>query len=61
MLKTILYIFIFIFVSDEVKAQELFPFTEPASNMPSNTIIPKIAAYLNPENGGVKQRYVPEI
>jgi hypothetical protein len=61
MLKTILYIFIFIFVSDEVKAQELFPFTEPASNMPSNTIIPKIAAYLSPENSRVKQRYVPEI
>lgn len=43
--------------------QELYVFTEPASNMPSNTISTKLTTVLGNRKSlqGVQQRYIPEV
>jgi hypothetical protein len=44
-------------------AQELYPYSEPASNMPAQSISVKLGAMLMPGNysNRVKQRYMPEV
>lgn len=44
-------------------AQELFPYTEPASNMPSHSLSAKLSSMFEKENGSQKiaQRYSPEV
>jgi hypothetical protein len=43
-------------------SQELYVFSEPASNMPSGTLSPKIKAVLGKQSdGSVFQRYTPEL
>jgi hypothetical protein len=45
-------------------AQELFVFTEPASNMPAHTISTKLSANFGEQRNyysGIEQRYTPEI
>ena len=44
-----------------LEAQELYVFSEPASNMPSNTFSPKIKASLGKRSDTTFQRYTPEI
>ncbi|HJS56453.1 MAG TPA: hypothetical protein VJ765_17995, partial [Chitinophagaceae bacterium] len=50
-------------ISVVVNAQELFPFTEPASNMPAKSMAGKLAAMYGKgmHGGGIGQRYSPEI
>ena len=52
-----------IFISVGVKAQELYVFTEPASNMPAHSISAKYnGKYLESlHSGGFEQRHSPEI
>ena len=50
-----------LFGKSQLQAQELFPFTEPASNMPSRSLSAKFAAYGGVENDRLQQRYVPEL
>lgn len=42
-------------------AQELYVYTEPASNMPAHTLTPKASAVLDRQDGAWKQRYRPEL
>lgn len=46
----------------EATAQELYPYTEPASNMPAKSMSVKVAAYLgrNPATFQ-QQKYIPEV
>ena len=41
--------------------QELFPYTEPASNMPARSISLKGSATVGSSDGAGRQRYVPEV
>lgn len=51
-----------LFIISAVSSQELYVFSEPASNMPSKSIGLKFTArYPNREDGVFKQRYMPEI
>ena len=43
------------------QAQELYVFSEPASNMPSNTFSPKVKANLSGSGDSMIQRYTPEL
>ncbi|HWJ26586.1 MAG TPA: hypothetical protein VNS32_08580 [Flavisolibacter sp.] len=45
----------------QAAAQELYVFTEPASNMPAHTITPKIQTELGSGNGSISQRYTPQM
>jgi hypothetical protein len=57
-------IFIFLLSAAlHLQAQELYVYTEPASNMPAHSFSPKLSAYYANSFGqkGVRQRYVPEI
>ena len=44
-------------------AQELYPYSEPASNMPARSLAVKLGAMFVPDNfsNRVKQRYMPEV
>jgi len=50
-------------VAVKATAQELYPYTEPASNMPSNSISLKLSAMYGKgsHSSRVMQRYIPEI
>lgn len=53
---------LFLCVALVTKAQELYVFTEPASNMPANTFSPRLRVITAArENRPVFQRYIPEI
>ena len=57
-------IFIFLlFASGKMQAQELFAFTEPASNMPSHSVGARLSAYLSSEEGSGRYytNLVPEL
>lgn len=62
--KTTAVLFLF-FLSSVVKAQELYVYTEPASNMPAHSLSAKVTAnYIGkrPETGNrFMQRYIPEL
>jgi hypothetical protein len=63
MLKRILYFFTCFFVLQTARSQELYVFSEPASNMPSNSLSAKLT-YRSPVskyNNYYKQRYTPEL
>ena len=63
-MKKILLITILTSSFFSVYAQELFVFSEPASNMPAHTITTKMSAYLGQQRNnykGIEQRYIPEI
>ena len=51
------------FLSRQATAQELYVFSEPASNMPANSISGKVSAMFANDNhsGKTLQRYTPEI
>src|SRR5690349_15916028 len=42
-------------------AQELYVYTEPASNMPAHTLTPRLTANLSPASGAWQQRYMSEV
>jgi hypothetical protein len=46
-----------------LQAQELYPYTEPASNMPSHSVSGKLTAMFEKErvSGTIMQRYAPEV
>jgi hypothetical protein len=50
-------------VAVNAKAQELYPFTEPASNMPANSIALKLSSMYGkgPHSERIMQRYTPEV
>lgn len=59
-----LSLILFFLISTIAKGQELFVFTEPASNMPSHSISGKLTGYfVSKDNiyGEFKQRYKPEV
>lgn len=50
-------------VAIDTSAQELYPYTEPASNMPAKSMSLKVAGMFGRDvhGGGFEQRYTPEI
>jgi hypothetical protein len=54
---------IFILIAAATNAQELYPFTEPASNMPAKSIALKLGTMFGkgPHSNRVLQRYTPEV
>lgn len=58
-------IFLLLFAAGflSASAQELYVYTEPASNMPSNTLSTKLTTVLGNRKSirGVQQRYIPEV
>jgi hypothetical protein len=61
-MKKIFFVFSLLFVSLFPGAQELYVFSEPASNMPANTISPKFKAVGGKRPGETNyQRYTPEL
>lgn len=54
---------IFILIAVNTTAQELYPFTEPASNMPAKSMSGKLSGMFGKgvHGDGVEQRYIPEI
>jgi hypothetical protein len=63
MTKRIIYFIISFFILQTMQAQELYVFSEPASNMPSNSLSAKLT-YRTPVskyNNYYKQRYTPEL
>lgn len=63
MRTTIILIPVLLFFGASVQAQELYVFTEPASNLPSRSISAKLTARLANRgfNNQIRQRYTPEI
>ncbi|RYY98406.1 MAG: hypothetical protein EOO11_08125, partial [Chitinophagaceae bacterium] len=60
------FLFLFLLLSGTLPraaAQELYPYTEPASNMPARSVSAKLTAmYMNSVHGGpLRQRYTPEV
>ena len=61
-MKKVLIIFCAWLFSNSLQAQELYVFSEPASNMPANTFSPKLKATLGGRpDSNTFQRYTPEI
>ena len=61
MKKSLIYLSL-VLLSISVKAQELYVFSEPASNMPANTFAPRMKAVIGKrENTSAFQRYNPEL
>jgi hypothetical protein len=59
-----LLLLITLFISASVNAQELFVFTEPASNMPAHSISAKLTGHFVASDniyGRFSQRYMPEV
>jgi hypothetical protein len=59
-----LYLFIIVIFSIELHAQELYVFSEPASNMPAKSISAKLTGHFVGKDdiyGRFSQRYMPEI
>jgi hypothetical protein len=56
-------LFFLLFASSKMHAQELFSFTEPASNMPAHSLGTRISNYLMNDESGSKYYYytVPEL
>lgn len=54
---------IFILIAATINSQELYPFTEPASNMPAKSIALKLGTMYGkgPHSNRILQRYTPEI
>ncbi len=54
---------ILLIVVINISAQELYPYTEPASNMPAKSISLKVAGMFGRgvHGGGLEQRYSPEV
>jgi hypothetical protein len=61
-MRTFFLLFSF-FIIANCKAQELYPYAEPASNMPSKSISVKLGTMFgnSVHNDGLGQRYVPEV
>lgn len=59
-MKYLFFLLLFI-AAKSLHAQELYVFTEPASNMPSHSVSPKFSTNLGNFNGKVKQGYVSEV
>lgn len=60
-MKKLFYFLFLIGASSLAAAQELYVFSEPASNMPANTLSTKISAGFGKNNGTVQQRFIPEL
>jgi hypothetical protein len=57
-------LFILLFCATQGKSQELYVFSEPASNMPAHSISAKLTGHFAFEDniyGRLAQRYMPEI
>ena len=52
-----------ILIAVNTSAQELYPFTEPASNMPANSMSGKLSGMFGKgaHGNGLEQRYIPEV
>src|SRR5688572_2461932 len=61
-MKFLLFL-ILLFSVSAADAQELYPFTEPASNMPAKSVSLKVSGMLGRgvHGNGLEQRYTPEI
>jgi len=53
----------FVFIAASVNSQELYPYTEPASNMPAKSMALKLGTMYGkgPHSNRVLQRYTPEV
>lgn len=62
-MKSFIILLIACFCCSAVRSQELYPFTDPASNIPSRSLSAKTALRLaNPSDGAaLRQRYIPEL
>ncbi|MGI8600319.1 MAG: hypothetical protein ACR2KB_13790 [Chitinophagaceae bacterium] len=62
-LKTIFFILLAPFIFTGINAQELYPYSEPASNMPAQSISLKMGTMLHKtvHSNELKQRHMPEI
>ena len=60
--QIVLYILVVMF-STAVKGQELYVYTEPASNMPAKSVSAKLSGMFSDDNhsGRTLQRYIPEL
>jgi len=59
-----LFAFLFVFITVKINAQELYVFTEPASNMPAHSISTKLTGhFVTNDNiyGRFTQRWMPEL
>jgi len=59
-----LFVFLFVFITVKINAQELYVFTEPASNMPAHSISTKLTGhFVTNDNiyGRFTQRWMPEL
>lgn len=60
-MKYIICLFLCLATAAESSSQELYVFTEPASNMPAGSLTPKISSWLSRNNGKTSQRYSSEL
>src|SRR5215203_1873903 len=60
-MKEIIAFFSFILLFYCSEGQELYVYSEPASNMPTNSISTKLSANLGDNYGAFQQRYTPEV
>jgi len=62
-MRVLLIVAGFLLWSGYITAQELYPYTDPASNNPSKSISVKAAAMLarSTHSGNIMQRYMPEV
>jgi hypothetical protein len=57
--KNVLVALLFVFIGNCSRAQELFVFSEPASNMPAHTMALRLTHTFNPANTGIQMHGHP--
>jgi hypothetical protein len=60
-MKKIVFLMLFAGSMSTGKGQELYPYTEPASNMPAKSLAVKLSTMYGTFYGPLKQRYTPEV
>src|SRR5438270_13814935 len=57
------FFFLFVALCTNGRAQELFPYSEPASNMPSHSVSLKNSSFFQSDvySGRTVQRHIPEV
>lgn len=60
-MKTAVLAACLIFIAAHSRAQELFVFTEPASNMPAGSLGIRVSNWLMPENNSLTYHLIPEL
>ncbi|MBD0333215.1 MAG: hypothetical protein ICV66_11215 [Chitinophagaceae bacterium] len=59
-MKKLILVIVITAMAASMHAQELYPYTEPASNMPTNSVSARFTANFRTSNS-LKQKYLPEI